>query len=117
MRIRWNKVIADLRLNAARSFLVVAAIAIGLAGFGALLSTYSILTRELNSGYLATNPASATLFTDNVDDALLNAVRNFDGIAQAERRRSISARVRIGPNEWRNAVLFIPDNFKNIQIS
>jgi putative ABC transport system permease protein len=117
MRIRWNKIIGDLRLNAARSFLVVLAIAIGLAGFGALLSTYSILTRELNSGYLATNPASATLYTDAVDDELLQALQHFRDIHQVERRRSVSARLRTGPNEWRNAILFILNDFQNIQIN
>ena len=117
MRTRWRKVLRDLAQNKTRSFLVVAAIAVGLTGFGSLLSTYSILTRELNAGYLATNPASATLKVDRMDPDLITAVRRFPGVGEVEERRTVSARVRTGPNEWRNAVLFIIKDFNNIHVS
>src|SRR5215470_453813 len=117
MQIQWRKALGDLRRNRSRSFLVVLAIVIGLSGFGSLLSTYSILTRELNAGYLATNPASATLVVDRVDDQLLNSIRNFPGIADIESRGSISARARVGTNEWRNMVLFVIPDFRKIRIS
>ena len=68
----WRKVVRDLWQE--RTPLVVLAIAIGIAGCLAVLSAYAILTRELGKGFLETNPASATLHTDAVDDALVSAV-------------------------------------------
>ena len=63
----WRKVIRDVWCQRARAALVISAIAVGLAGFLAVLSTYAILRRELNRGYLATNPASAVIVTDRID--------------------------------------------------
>ncbi|MCI0606169.1 FtsX-like permease family protein [bacterium] len=117
MRTRWRKTVRDLLQNIWRSLMVVLAIAIGLSGFSSLLSTYSILTRELNEGYLATNPASATLWTDRIDDALSAELRRFPEVAQLEERRMLSARVRVGPNEWRNALLFVIKDFNNIRVN
>ena len=86
MPARWSKVGRDLLQHKTRSALAVMAIAIGLFGFGSLLATYSILTRELNSGYLATNPASATLWVDRIDARLLDTVRRIPGLRQTEQR-------------------------------
>ena len=45
----WRKVIRDVWRERTRATLVVMAIAVGLAGFLAVLSTYAILRRELNA--------------------------------------------------------------------
>ena len=52
----WRKVLRDVWQERTRSALVVLAIALGIAGFDAVLSAYAILTRELNEGYLASQP-------------------------------------------------------------
>jgi putative ABC transport system permease protein len=71
MTAPWQKAIRDFWQESTRTVLVVLAIAIGLAAFTAVLSSYAVLTRSINEGYLATNPASATLHTDAIDDALV----------------------------------------------
>src|SRR5262249_40119102 len=58
-----QKVIRDFWQERTRAFFVALAIAIGISAFSAVLSSYAILTRELDKGYLETNPASATLRT------------------------------------------------------
>ena len=74
MTTLWSKVARDTWRPARRSptgeggvrtraTLVVLAISIGLSGFFAVLATYAILRREINRGYLETNPASAVLRT------------------------------------------------------
>jgi putative ABC transport system permease protein len=117
MNTRWYKVFRDLGRNKARSSLAVLAIAIGVAGFGSVLSTYSILTRELNTGYLATNPASATLWTDKINEKQREKIRSFPGVAQMEGRRSIRARVKSATGDWKNAILFIIEDYSNIRVS
>ena len=77
----------------------------------ALLSAYAILTRELDKGFLETNPASATLHTDAVDDALVSAVLSRPtgepcGGATDRRRPD---RNRAG--EWRDLMIFVVKDY------
>jgi len=114
---RWHKVIRDLWQNKARAFLVVLAIAVGIFGFGSVAVSYSILARELNNGYLATNPASATLWTDPFDDDFVQAVRNLPGIRDAVGRQTVTGRIRVGPDEWRTLWLFVIGDYANIRVN
>ena len=111
-----RKVFRDLVREKGRSVLVIAAMAMGIAAFVAVLASYAILTRALNAGYLATNPASATLRLNAVDGRLLAAVRANPEIAAAEARRSVRGRIQ-GPAGWRNLVLFVVEDYRNIRVS
>jgi len=111
-----QKIIRDFWRERTRSVLVVFAIAAGIAGFTAVLSAYAILTRELDRGYLATNPASATLRMDAVDDALIDAILANHEIGDAEARRMVNGRMKAGPAEWRNLVLFVVKDYGNIRV-
>src|SRR5262245_10111754 len=102
-----QKIIRDFWQERARTILVVLAIAIGIAAFSAILSSYAILTRELDKGYLATNPASATLRTNAIDDELIRAILSNPQVSDAEPRRVVLGRIKAGPVEWRNLMLFV----------
>jgi putative ABC transport system permease protein len=117
MTAPWHKVLRDVWRERTRASLVVMAIAIGLAGFLAVLSTYAILRRELNSGYLATNPASAVLLTDAIDEALLASIVARDDVSDADARRVLRGRIRTGSSEWRRLVIFVVRDFRNLRIS
>lgn len=117
MTAPWRKVIRDFREESARTLLVVLAIAIGVSGFAAVLSAYAVLTRELDQGYLATNPASATLRTEAVDDALISAVLAGGDVSAAEGRRVLSGRIKAGPGEWRTLMIFVVKDYGNIRLS
>ena len=112
-----RKIARDLWRERTRSALVVLAIALGIAAFSSVLSSYAILTRELNRGYLATNPASATLWTDAVDDTLLEALAAEPGVGELEARRSVRGRIQAGPAEWRNLQLFVVRDYANVRVS
>jgi len=117
MRIAWRKVLRDFVGEGTRTFLVVLAIAAGVAGFSAVLSSRAILTRALNEGYLATNPASATIWTDRVDDALVRAVLSGREVSDAEPRRRVAGRIQVGPAEWRNVVFFVVRDYGDVRVS
>lgn len=112
-----HKVLRDFWQERTRSILVVAAIALGIAAFSAVLSSYAILNRELNQGYLATNPASATLRMDAIDDELLKAVAQNRGVAAAEARRVVSGRIKAGPAQWRSLLLFVVKDYADLRVS
>ena len=117
MSAPWRKALRDFWRERTRTVLVVAAIALGIAAFSTVLSSYAILERELNAGYLATNPASATLRTDAIDDELLRAVSASSGVAAAEARRVVSARIKVGPAQWRGLTLFVVKDYADIRVS
>ena len=100
-----------------RSAFVIAAIALGVAAFLALLASYAILTRELNRGYLATNPASAILHTDAVDEHMLASVLADAEVGAAEARRIVSGRFKVGPVQWRNLMLFVVHDYGDIRLN
>ncbi|CAG0994068.1 hypothetical protein METP2_02796 [Methanosarcinales archaeon] len=115
--VRWRKVLGDLWLNKTRTLLAVLAIAIGIFGVGTVLAGYSILTHEINANFLGTHPASAILYTENADDKLAAAVESLPGVANAEPRRIVTARIQAGPNEYRRLLLFVIDDFNNLRVS
>src|SRR5918911_1293966 len=93
MTTPWHKAMRDFWHERARTILVVLAIALGISAFAAVMSSYAILTRELDRGYLATNPASAVLRVDSVDDDLVKAILQNPEVSDAEPRRVISGSV------------------------
>ena len=117
MNTVWRKAFRDFWKERARTALVVLAIALGISAFAAILSSYAILTRELDLGYLATNPASAVIRVDSADDDLIKAILQNPEVSDAEPRRTISGQIKAGPVQWRNLILFVVQDYGNIRVS
>jgi putative ABC transport system permease protein len=117
MTAAHRKVLSDLSQEGVRTVLVVFATAAGIAGFLAVLSAFAVLTRELNRGYLATNPASASLQMDSVDDGLLAAVRANPEIGAADARRNVAGRIRTAKGDWHTLKLFVMNDFAGMKLS
>ena len=117
MSTLWRKAIRDFWHERARTVLVVLAIALGIAAFAAVMSSYAILTRELDRGYLDTNPASAVLRVDSIDDELVAAVLQNPAVSNAEPRRTLAGQIKSGPMQWRNLMLFVVKDYGDIRIS
>jgi putative ABC transport system permease protein len=113
----WRKVIRDVWRERTRATLVVLAIAVGLGSCLAVLSTYAILQRELNRGYLATNPASAVLFIEPIDESLIASTIARDDVEDADARRVVSGRIRTSDGSWRRLLLFVIRDFQQLKIS
>ena len=113
---RWKKLWRDLKAAQGRMVMMVLAIAVSIFGVGTILSTYTILTREVSRNYLGTNPASAFLELDQVDEALVQAVRQQPNIADAEATSWVMARVEVKPNEWLPLLLFVIPDFNTLRL-
>ncbi|MEO7455383.1 MAG: FtsX-like permease family protein [Gemmatimonadaceae bacterium] len=107
---RWRKVLRDLWLHKARTGLAISAICIGIIGAGAVLDAWSLLRRATREEFDASRPASAVIRTDSVDAALLARIRALPGIATAQSRHVVSARVRT-PAGVQTALLIARDDF------
>jgi putative ABC transport system permease protein len=63
LRPRWQKILRDLAYNRMRTVLVVTSIAIGVFAFGTIIAGLIVTQQALDSAFLGTNPASATITT------------------------------------------------------
>jgi len=114
---RWKKLWRDLQSARGRMVMMVLAIAVSVFGVGTILSAYTILMREVTQNYMGTNPASAFLELDRVDDALVQAVRQQPGILDAEATSWVTARLEVKPDEWMPILLFVIPDFNNMRLS
>lgn len=112
---RYRKALRDLWLHKGRSLLVVLAIAVGLVAAGAILDDWALLRRVTTRGYLATNPASATVGTEAIDGELLARVAALPAVAAVQARRTVLAGARVG-SSWHTAQLFAADDLGDLRI-
>jgi putative ABC transport system permease protein len=107
---RWRKVLRDLWSSKTRTALVVLSIAIGVFAIGSVAGSREMIARGIDEGYASSNPAHATLITDELfDDDLVEAIQRMDGVADAEARRSLAVKVWNG-EKWENLDLVaVPD--------
>lgn len=99
--IRARKVRRDLRRQWGRATGVVIAMALAVLATTALSTSFYLAKTQQRSGYLATNPPSATILTDGVTQPVLDQVLAVPGVAAADAGRTLSARIRRqGDTEW-----------------
>lgn len=113
---RLKKVYKDLLLNKSRTILVILAIALGVIGVGSVLNTNYILEREMNKNYMDTNPASFILWMDNVDRNIYNILQDETDIQDTEIRKTITARILTGDDEWGTILLYAIADFDHLSI-
>ncbi|MEW6401634.1 MAG: FtsX-like permease family protein [Chloroflexota bacterium] len=114
---RWKKIMRDLQAARGRIAMMVIAIAVGIFGVGMILGAYTILSRAMRRNYLGTNPASAFIELDRVDDALVEAVSERPGISEAEATSWVGARAEVSPDEWMPVLLFVVPDFEASHVS
>lgn len=113
---RWNKLAGDVVQSQGRLATMAVAIAVGVFAVAAISTAYTILTRELDRSYRATNPATALIDVDVLDDATVAAVQRRPGIAWAEVSGRLAGRVQVRRNEWLPALLFVVPEFTHQRI-
>ncbi|HYN47533.1 MAG TPA: hypothetical protein VER83_01630, partial [Candidatus Nanopelagicales bacterium] len=111
--VRWRKVVRDLGVARTRTVLVVLSIAVGVFAVGTIAGSNALLQEGLRETYLASRPASATLSTSAFGDDLVETVREMPGIADAEGRRSVTVRLRTGPETFRELQLTAISDFED----
>ncbi len=100
----------DVWLHKSRTALVVAAVSVGIIGAGSVLNTWSLLREVIREQFDSSNPPSAVIRTDSIDDALLERVRAIRPVALAEARRTVTGSVLM-TSGWKTAVLMSTDDF------
>ena len=115
---RWYKVLNDLWGNKTRTVLIVLSIAVGLFAVGTIVSSRTILSTEMARSYAAINPCSGTVRTvEPFDEDFVESVRDMKGVGDADARRTMDARIRVGPGEWKNFKIFAISDYDDIQVN
>ncbi|MBZ0304951.1 MAG: ABC transporter permease, partial [Anaerolineae bacterium] len=105
MSSRWRKVIRDLWANKSRTFLVIVSIAIGVFAFGGLFIAQIVGLSDMNSQYLATNPANIIFSLSPFDDELVRWAARQPHVADAQGRAVQSLRLLVG-DQVHNVTLY-----------
>jgi putative ABC transport system permease protein len=114
--VRWIKAARELWLNKTRTILVVLSIGVGVFTVGTIANAWIVLLDDLNTAYLATNPASAVLTVEPFGDDLVAAVEGTREVAGAEGRRNALVKVGIDGRLY-NLNLQAVKNFDEMAIS
>ncbi len=118
MRPRWRKVLSDLIDNKARTILVVFSIAVGVFAIGVIAGTYVIISEDMGVSYAANNPSNIEIRMEDFDQDLLNTIRNFEGIKEAEARRVFKLKVRPpGETRWITVDVVAMEDFEDNEIN
>jgi putative ABC transport system permease protein len=108
---RWRKVLGDAAEQRGRLIMMLIAMAVGIFAVGLIATAYAILGRELDAGYLATNPPAALLDVEALDDAAVTGVRARPGVVWAEAGSRVWGRIEVGPREWLPLLLIVRPTF------
>jgi len=118
MRPRWRKVLSDLIDNKARTVLVVFSIAVGVFAIGVITGAYVIISEDMGVSYAANNPSNMEIRMTDFDQDLLNTIRNFEGIKEAEARRVFNLRLRPpGETKWTAVDVMALGSFEENEIN
>jgi len=115
---RWMKVLHDVLGSKTRTVLIVLSMSVGLFAVGIILSARTILSEGLARSFAAINPSSGTVRTAQLfDQDFVRSVRAMPDVAEADARRSITARVQVGPDQWQNITLFAVDDYDDMRVN
>jgi putative ABC transport system permease protein len=117
LRPRWRKLFSDLWGDKTRTGLVVASIAVGVFAIGMILTTYSILSTDINLSYSSVNPANIEVWSAPFQDNLIRLIEAVPGVKNVEGRPITEVRARKAAAAWKNLALIGITDFKNITIN
>lgn len=116
MKTGFKKMFRDLMLYKGRTMLTLIGILIGVAAVGAVLSSYSILDREMNRNFMDTNPASIVLNIENLDVKGTQLLKQSYGDVDIELRKTIQARISRGDGTYGTIILRAVQDFENQKV-
>ena len=114
---RIKKVIKDFTTRWGRTSLTFAGLVLGLFGVGSVLTAFVILSDDLEANFTQTNPPHIVADMSDIPSDLANRMANIPGAEASEQRRRVITRVEVQPDLWRTMVVFVVEDFDNIEIA
>jgi len=117
LRPRWSKVVSDLFDNKMRTLLVVASIAVGVFSIGMIVSTYVILSEDINHSYASVHPVNIEIRMDPFQEDFTRIIERTPGVKDAEGRRIFGIRSSQDGAAWLNLKLIAIEDFGSMNIN
>src|SRR3954468_24933803 len=117
MNTQWRKIATDFREHRLQIFLVAIILLLGTSGVIAALNARAVLAREIDESYRRANGADIILWFDKVDSPLVEQVRSYPGVADAEARANSFTRIAAKSGEWFPARITVLSDFANQKVN
>jgi putative ABC transport system permease protein len=117
MKAKLKKTLSDLTSSPKKALLVIAALAIGILGVGAVLVSYTILTNDLNQNYQRTVPCHVVITSNQFDKLNLSEFEKNADVEAAELRDFTMLRIEIETNVWIPLWIFGVQDFNTVRVA
>lgn len=114
---RWIKLLRDVQAAPGRMMIMLLAMAAGVFGLATLISSYTLLKREVSRNYLSTNPASASLQVEGINAAVMAGVRQLPNIAYAQLGAKVHGSIYGADGARHPLTVFVIEDFTQININ
>ncbi|MEZ4557606.1 MAG: ABC transporter permease [Caldilineaceae bacterium] len=113
---RWRKVARDLWHNKTRTVLVVLSIAIGVFAVGMILHTALLVSSQVKEDYVRSRASNIVVYASGLNDDMIQAIRNVDGVADAAGRSSLTVRIKTADDQWNALTVRTMPDMEEIRI-
>ena len=119
MKVIYYKIWSDLWHHKARTAQVVLIVAMGALAIGVIFGAKELFADVITSTWRAANPPSIQLaLNPTLDDDDLVAVKNIEGVAEAEGRMTGTLEWRLGPDdEWQAGGLNAREDYNHQKLA
>ena len=93
MTTLWKKIWTDLWSNKARTLLAALSIAVGVFAVGLIVTSSTIVKKDMETDYLAVNPHTVRIYTQNFDAEILHGLANTPGVTAIEARYNVWVKI------------------------
>ena len=94
MTMLWKKIWTDLWSNKARTLLAALSIAVGVFAVGLIVSSFSIVKKDMEIDYLAVNPHTVRIYCEDFEAIdILHGLANIPGVTAIEARYNLWIKV------------------------
>lgn len=93
MTTLWKKIWTDLWSNKARTLLAALSIAVGVFAVGLIVTSFTIVKKDMEADYFAVNPHTVRIYTQNFDAEILHGLANTPGVTAIEARYNVWVKI------------------------
>ena len=106
----------DLWLYKTRSVVIILSIGICTLLMGVILVSYSLLSREMNEGFLKAQPHALSFKITSFDEGLIQEIMTLPTVEKADARQAVAGQIQRSNGDWVPMILFVLRDYQNIAL-
>ncbi|WP_297956605.1 FtsX-like permease family protein [uncultured Ruminococcus sp.] len=112
-----KKINRDMWSDFNRTLLLILGIFVGILSVCLIIDSFSVLKRESSISYINTEPASFSLWLNDIDDDLVEELKKDELLDEVEPRRMVRSRIINDKGDPVETYLYVVDDFNDIRIN